>query len=60
MLCLFSFGITNFWGADIIRGDTVDKKVGNLQFHFFQIHKKKNDQLFAVSTIGNGEFIDNF
>ena len=23
MLCLFSFGIANFWGADIIRGDTV-------------------------------------
>ena len=23
MLCLFSFGITNFWDADIIRGDTV-------------------------------------
>ena len=23
MLCLFSFGITHFRGADIIRGDTV-------------------------------------
>ena len=23
MLCLFFFRITHFWGADIIRGDTV-------------------------------------
>ena len=30
MLCIFSFGITHFWGADIIRGDTVFKK--NLHF----------------------------
>ena len=26
MLCLFSSGITHFWGADIIRGDTVYQK----------------------------------
>ena len=31
ILCLFSFGITHFWGADIIRGDTVFETVHNVQ-----------------------------
>ena len=42
-LCLFSFGITNFWGADIIRGDTV------FQYHCVTVKSPSLKLLFSLS-----------